>query len=250
MISKNQIKFIKTLHKGKSRRKEKQFIVEGVKVVDEFINSKFNIISIYALVDWINENENVNCNISEVSEKELHAISLLKTPNKVLAVIEYNDTKSIEYQSGDLILALDTIQDPGNMGTIIRIADWFGINKIICSTETADAYNPKVVQATMGAITRVNIEYTNLTQWINNLPKDVNVYGTMLDGENMYSSNLSSQGVIVMGNEGNGISEEVQKVLTDRIKIPSYTNSEMESLNVAVATSIVCAEFRRGSNKI
>ena len=245
MISKNQIKYIKSLHKGKARRKEKQFIVEGVKVVDEFINSKFNIISIYAIADWINGNENIDFNVSEVSEKELQAISLLKTPNKVLAVVEYNDAASIEYQSGDLILALDTIQDPGNMGTIIRIADWFGINKIICSMETADAFNPKVVQATMGAITRVSIEYTNLPQWIKELPEDINVYGTMLDGENMYESNLSSEGVIVMGNEGNGISEEVQNVLTDRIKIPSYTNSEMESLNVAIATSIICAEFRR-----
>ncbi|MCK5846097.1 MAG: RNA methyltransferase [Bacteroidales bacterium] len=247
MLSKNHIKSIKALHKSKHRRNERQFIVEGVKIVDEFINSDYRIINIYGLNDWVCTNENIDIEIIEVSQKELQSISLLKTPNKVLAIVAYPEVKSIDFVSDDLVLALDTIQDPGNLGTIIRIADWYGINKIICSNETADAYNPKVVQATMGAITRVKFEYTNLQNWLGNLPQNVNIYGTLLDGENMYESKLSDSGVIVVGNEGNGISEEVQALLTHKIKIPSYNNSQMESLNVAVATSIVCAEFRRPS---
>ena len=245
MISKNQVKFIKSLHKSKYRRSELKFIIEGVKVVEEFLNSSFNIIAIYATSDWIDTNISNHDNINEISKQELQSISMLKSPNQVMAVVEYPKVEIFNYQDGDLILALDTIQDPGNFGTIIRIADWFGIKKIICSKDTADAYNPKVVQATMGALTRVQIQYVNLVDWINQLSKDVAVYGTLLDGDNMYNTKLSKEGIIVVGNEGNGISQEVQQVLTNRIKIPAYGNSMMESLNVAIATSIVCAEFRR-----
>ena len=245
MISKNQVKFLKSLHQSKYRRKEKLFLAEGVKIVDEFIKSNYSIKTIYAIEEWVDNNADVFDNINEVSLKELHSISLLKTPNQVLAVVEFPEDKNIVFDEGDLILALDTIQDPGNLGTIIRIADWFGIKKIICSKETADALNPKVVQATMGALTRVDMEYTDLPSWIAKLPDTTPVYGTLLDGENMYDTDLSNDGVIVVGNEGNGITSEVQKVLTHRIKIPAYGNSMMESLNVAIATSLVCAEFRR-----
>jgi len=245
MISKNQVKFLKSLHQSKYRRKEQLFLAEGVKIVDEFIKSNYSIKTIYAIKEWVDNNADEFDNINEVSLKELHSISLLKTPNQVLAVVEYPEDKNIVFDKGDLVLALDTIQDPGNLGTIIRIADWFGIKKIICSNETADALNPKVVQATMGAITRVDIEYTDLPSWIAKLPDTTPVYGTLLDGDNMYKTDLSNDGVIVVGNEGNGISSEVQKVLTHRIKIPAYGNSMMESLNVAIATSLVCAEFRR-----
>ena len=245
MISKNQVKFLKSLHQSKYRRKEQLFLAEGVKIVDEFIKSNYSIKTIYAIKEWVDNNADEFDNINEVSLKELHSISLLKTPNQVLAVVEYPEDKNIVFDKGDLVLALDTIQDPGNLGTIIRIADWFGIEKIICSNETADALNPKVVQATMGALTRVNIEYTELPSWIAKLPDTTPVYGTLLDGDNMYETDLSNDGVIVVGNEGNGISSEVQKVLTHRIKIPAYGNSMMESLNVAIATSLVCAEFRR-----
>jgi len=245
MLSKSQIKSIKALHKSKFRNKEEKFIAEGAKVVDEFMNSNYTIIAIYGVDEWADNHINRSLNIIKVSAKELQTISLLKTTNQVLAVVAYPEAVSLNYENNDLCLALDTIQDPGNFGTIIRIADWFGIKKIICSKETADAYNPKVVQATMGAITRVNIEYTDLAQWLTNLPVDVNVYGTLLDGDNMYETNLAKSGIIVVGNEGNGISAEVQKAITHKIKIPSYAESMMESLNVAVATSIVCAEFRR-----
>ena len=245
MISKNQIKFIKTLHKSKNRKQENKFIVEGVKVVDEFINSKFSVLSIYATAEWIAASDTLAENIVEVSISDLKKISILKTPNQVLAVVAYPENNVFKYKKGDLVLALDTIQDPGNMGTIIRIADWFGIKNIVCSMQTADVYNPKVVQATMGALTRVGVHYVDLVQYLSALPTEVNIYGTLLDGDNMYDTNLSEDGVIVVGNEGNGISDEVQKVLSHRIKIPAYGNSMMESLNVAIATSLVCAEFRR-----
>ena len=245
MISKNQIKFLKSLHKSKYRKLENKFLVEGVKVVDEFIDSSFNISAIYATEQWVAANSNVHKNIHQVSNKELQSISLLKTPNQVVAVVESLAESDIAFQNNDLILALDTIQDPGNLGTIIRIADWFGINKILCSRDTADAFNPKVIQATMGAITRVKIQYVDLDIWLKELPLQVNIYGTMLNGDNMYQTELSKSGIIVVGNEGNGISEKVQSLLTHRIKIPAYGNSQMESLNVAIATSLVCAEFRR-----
>ncbi len=245
MISKNQIKSIASLHNSKQRRKESKFIAEGVKIVEEILNSDFKIAAIFALSDWIDYNEGCTDHIFEVSEKELQRISLLKTPNKVLAVVDYPEANALDFENGDLILALDTIQDPGNLGTIIRIADWFGISKIVCSNDTADVFNPKVIQATMGAFSRVKMFYTNLPEWISNLPEQTPVYGTLLSGENMYETKLADSGVIVMGNEGRGISDDVQKVLTKGIKIPAYGNSQMESLNVAVATSVICAEFRR-----
>ncbi len=245
MISKNQIKYIAALHTGKQRRKESKFIAEGVKIIEELLVSDFSIIAIYATQDWVEENEHLEANINQVSDKELQRISLLKTPNKVLAVVAYPEINALDFENGDLILALDTIQDPGNLGTIIRIADWFGISKIVCSNDTADVFNPKVIQATMGAFSRVKLFYTDLPSWISNLPAETPVYGALLTGENMYESKLSDSGVIIMGNEGNGISGEVQQLLTKGIKIPAYGNSQMESLNVAVATSVICAEFRR-----
>lgn len=245
MLSKNQIKSIVSLHSSKNRRKESKFIAEGVKIVEELLNSDFKIAAIFAVSDWVEDNEGCAEHIFQVSEKELQRISMLKTPNKVLAVVDFPEINALDFEDGDLVLALDTIQDPGNLGTIIRIADWFGINKIVCSNDTADVFNPKVVQATMGAFSRVKLYYTNLANWISNLPEKTPVYGTILNGDNMYETELSESGVIIMGNEGNGISGEVQQLLSKGIKIPAYGNSQMESLNVAVATSIICAEFRR-----
>jgi len=245
MLSKNQIKEIRALHISKYRKQEKSFIVEGPKIVAEFINSKYNVTKVFALEEWINENSSIHANIERITPKELQAISLLKTPNQVLAIASYPDKKSFNYHEDDLVLALDSIQDPGNLGTIIRIADWFGINKLVCSIETADAYNPKVIQASMGALTRVNFCYTNLENWLSKLSSETPIYGTLLEGDNIYETELSNKGVIVIGNEGNGISPEIQSLIKQRITIPAYGNSMMESLNAAVATAIVCAEFRR-----
>ena len=218
MLSKNQIKSIASLHTSKQRRKESKFIAEGVKIVEELLNSDFKIAAVFALSDWIDDNEGRTEHMFQVSEKELQRISMLKTPNKVLAVVDYPEINALNFENGDLILALDTIQDPGNLGTIIRIADWFGINKIVCSKDTADVFNPKVIQATMGAFSRVQLFYTSLTDWISKLPADTPVYGTLLSGENMYETKLSDSGVIVMGNEGKGISAEVEKLLSKGIK--------------------------------
>ncbi len=245
MLSKNQLKDIRVLHISKYRRKEQKFIAEGPKIIKEFLNSSYNIESIYAIDEWVNNNIDAHPNINKISAKELQAISLLKTPNQVVAIITYPEVNELIYKADELILALDTIQDPGNLGTIIRIADWFEIKKLVCSNETADAYNPKVVQASMGAITRVQFVYTDLNNWLQKLPKEVDIYGTLLDGESIYETKLNKEGIIIIGNESQGISANLRKLVNKRIKIPAYGDSLMESLNAAVATSIVCAEFRR-----
>lgn len=246
MISKSQLKSVRSLHINKYRRKEKKFIAEGPKIVNEFLNSRYNIDTIFALSEWIEENEIGNSiPIVEITHKELQSISLLKTPNQVVAVVHYPESKHLAFEENELILALDTIQDPGNLGTIIRVADWFGIGKVICSIQTADAYSPKVVQATMGAITRVRFEYTDLKLWLSDLPINTSVYGALLDGKDIYKTDLQQSGVIVIGNESKGIRSEIQEILTHRIKIPAYGNSLMESLNAAVATALICGEFRR-----
>jgi len=245
MLSKNQVKDIRLLHVSKYRKREQYFIAEGPTIVDEFISSEYEIDKIFALESWIENNNTLNNIVVPITPRELQLISLLKTPNQVLATVKYPGKFKLNYKSPELILALDTIQDPGNLGTIIRIADWFGIKKLVCSLETADAYNPKVVQASMGAITRVQLVYTNLSNWLKELPSNTNIYGTLLDGESIYETKLKNDGIIVIGNEGNGISAEIQKHISNRIKIPSYGDSLMESLNAAVATAIVCNEFRR-----
>ncbi len=245
MLSKNQLKKIRALHISKYRRQKKSFIVEGPKVVSEFVNSKFNVREIFAIEEWVNKNSNIHNNITQISHKELQAISLLKTPNQVVAIVAYPTQEDFQYKENDLVLVLDSIQNPGNLGTIIRIADWFGIDKLICSKETVDVYNPKVVQASMGALTRVEFYYTDLANWLSKLNSKIPIYGTLLEGENIFKTELSDNGVIIIGNEGNGISPEIQSYIKKRITIPSHNKSIMESLNAAIATAIVCAEFKR-----
>lgn len=217
---------VKSLEMKKYRQKEGLFVAEGPKVIAELRKV---------------------CNPIEVFEGEdVEKISFLQHPQQMLALFPLDFAKNIRTES-KLKLMLDGVQDPGNLGTIIRIADWFGIDHIYCSRETADVFNPKVVQATMGSIARVKIEYTDLVPLLDNLPPDFPVYGTLLDGEDIYSKELSDEGIIIMGNEGNGISEAVRKKVNNRLLIPSYPANRptAESLNVAIATSIVCAEFRR-----
>ena len=238
MISKNQLKYIHSLEQKKYRRRENAFVAEGPKVVGELIDARFEPQQIFATEDWAGIHRNLDVHV--VSEEELQRMSFLQHPQQVLAAFRLPDSKSI--QTTGLCLALDGIQDPGNMGTIIRIADWFGIQNIYCSEDTVDAWSPKVVQATMGSIARVNIIYTSLEQLIRQ--SAVPVYGTLLDGNDLYEETLSSEGIIVMGNEGNGISPDIRNLVTRRLLIPKYHEGP-ESLNVAVATAIVCAEFRR-----
>ncbi len=245
MISKNQIKLITSLHKAKGRKKQGLFIVEGPKAVDEFLNSNFEIEAVFGTREWIEFAPQILDSAEMISEKELHSISAQKHPNQVLAVVKIPEATTPPAEIEDLYLVLDTIQDPGNMGTIIRIADWFGIKHIICSKETADIYNPKVVQSTMGSISRVQVSYTDLTEWLGELNGSVPVYGTLLSGENIYESKLASKGLIIIGNESKGISDDVAFFISQGIKIPAYGNSETESLNAAVATGIVVAVFRQ-----
>ncbi len=249
MISKNKIKYINSLKLKKNRQKEKTFVCEGFKIFDLLVNSNFKIKEVFATADFIEQKTDKYANIKfqKINVKELSKISSLKTPQKILATVQIPEEKKIIDIEKKLTLVLDKIQDPGNLGTIIRIADWFGIENIICSANSVDVYNSKVIQATMGSIFRVNIHYKNITDFLLNIKnKNIPVYGTFINGQNIYSTNLSSAGIIIMGNESNGITPEIEKHITTKISIPSYNNTKIaESLNVAVATSVICAEFKR-----
>ena len=237
MLSKNQIKFVRSLELKKNRKREHLFVAEGPKVVGDLLRAGFRPHSIFST--------SPRQDGQLVTEEELQRISFLQHPQEVLAVFEIPDSEHRPITPNGLSLALDGIQDPGNLGTIIRIADWFGIDAIYCSPDTADAYNPKVVQATMGSIAHIPIIYGDLVELISKA--QCPVYGTLLDGNDIYQQPITPNGIIVMGNEGNGISESVRPLVTNRLLIPNFSNSPetAESLNVAIATSITCSEFKR-----
>ena len=237
MLSKNQIKFVRSLELKKNRKREHLFVAEGPKVVGDLLRAGFRPHSIFST--------SPRQDGQLVTEEELQRISFLQHPQEVLAVFEIPDSEHRPINPNGLSLALDGIQDPGNLGTIIRIADWFGIDAIYCSPDTADAYNPKVVQATMGSIAHIPIIYGDLVELISKA--QCPVYGTLLDGNDIYQQAITPNGIIVMGNEGNGISESVRPLVTNRLLIPNFSNSPetAESLNVAIATAITCSEFRR-----
>ena len=240
MITRAEILDIKALATKQGREEQGAFIAEGEKLVGEIRNSSLRIRRILQTKPIFAEGE-------LVSEKEMERISQLKTANSVLAVVELPSSRLASVKpEKNLVLALDRIQNPGNLGTIIRLADWFGISDIVCSEDTADCFNPKVVQATMGAILRVRVHYTNLAEWLS-AQGDAKVYGTFLEGENIYNAQLEKSGVIVMGNEGQGISDEVAECVSHKLLIPPYPADRCgsESLNVAVATAVICSEFRR-----
>lgn len=243
MVSKNQIKLIKSLSQKKFRNKHKLFGVEGIKGIREFLNSGFEPVSIYTTSSTLfNVAEDL---ITIIDEKDLNRISFLKNPQKALAIFKIPGIKKPEPTG--LILALDGVRDPGNLGTIIRLCDWFGVGNLICSEDTVDCYNPKVVQASMGSLARLNIFYTGLPKFLsgnNHLP----ILGAMLEGENIYSQKLPESAIIIMGNEANGVSEVVEKLLTKKFSIPQFgKNQDTESLNVATATAIILSEFRRST---
>ena len=235
MISKNQLKTVRQLEMKKYRTREGFFVAEGPKVVGDLLRCGFRPAMLFATAEWNGSDAQL------VTDDELRKLSFLQHPQQVLAVFPIPDVQPAA-QKSQLALVLDGVQDPGNLGTIIRIADWFGIATIFCSEDTADAWNPKVVQATMGSIARVQIVYCDLQQ----LLKDTTlpVYGTLLDGNNIYEQELKPEGYIVMGNEGNGISAPIRQLVTHRLLIPSFRPGA-ESLNVAIATAITCSEFRR-----
>lgn len=241
MVSKNQIKLITSLQQKKYRFAHQLFFAEGIKVIQELVESNFELVHLYTTQ---NDFEQVSTDKRTlIAESDLKKITALATPNSCLAVFKIPAEKKIG-ESG-LILALDSIRDPGNLGTILRLCDWFGIDQLICSKETVDIYNPKVVQATMGSIARVNVNYVDLENFVSQakLP----VFGTFMDGNNIYKTNLPQEGIIIMGNEANGISPELEKLIKNRLTIPRFgTLQKTESLNVATATAIILSEFRRG----
>jgi len=255
MLSKNTVKLITSLHHKKFRKKEGLFIAEGEKVCRELIHSGWTIEAVYLTEDFRKEKfirwvKKTNAEI--ISVKDFEKISALTTSPEILVVAKIPERKpDAASLKGKLTLVLDQIKDPGNLGTIIRIADWFGIENIICSENCADVYNPKTVQATMGSLFRVNVFYSDLEMVLKSArEKNTNVYGTMPDGENIYNSNLTQEGLIIIGSESHGISENLLQFVNHKISIPSFSATEYkaESLNAAMATAIVCSEFRRRKN--
>lgn len=248
MISKNKIKLIRSLDLKKNRKERGAFVAEGPKVVEDLMEVLPPVSLVYRRSWQPPPRMQGETELIEVSEEEMRKVSFLQHPQEVLGVfpIPANDP-SLPYPLQELSIALDGVQDPGNLGTIIRVADWFGIRNIYCSADTADVYNPKVVQATMGSIARVNVTYTDLRGLIGQLPADYPVYGTLLDGEDIYREPLTDFGLIIMGNEGNGLSPEIRNKVNRRLRINNFPpeRKTADSLNVAIATAITCAEFRR-----
>ena len=248
MLSASKIKLIHSLAQRKYRLENGLFLAEGAKLTEE-LTGTFECVFLAATDDWLSRNHPKGIEqIQPVTGDELRKASLLQTPHDVLALFRIPDsTCDMDIAASELCLALDGVQDPGNLGTIVRLADWFGINHIFCSQNTADVFNPKAVQATMGAIARVQLHYIDLYQSLSRIDKDIPTYGTFMEGSNIYTEHLSPSGIIIMGNEGNGISTDIGKLVRFRIGIPSFPAGRptSESLNVAMATSIVLSEFRR-----
>ena len=240
MLSKNQIKLITSLQQKKQRFVNQLFFAEGIKVIQELVESNFELVHLYTTQNDFKEVSQDKKTL--ISENELKKISALATQNTCLGVFRIQADKKI-IESG-LILALDSIRDPGNLGTILRLCDWFGIDQIVCSKDAVDIYNPKVVQATMGSIARVNVNYIDLENFIGQT--QLPVFGTFMQGNIIYKTDLPQEGIIVMGNEANGISPELEKLIKNRLTIPRFGSlQKTESLNVATATAIVLSEFRR-----
>jgi RNA methyltransferase, TrmH family len=249
MLSKIRIKQIQSLRLKKFRDTEQKFIAEGHKLVSDLLLSNMVFDSIYATADWLDEDHKTLHHSSteciEVSEKELGAISSLTTPNQVVSIINIPQRKfDNSIFTEDFVLMLDEIKDPGNMGTIIRTADWFGINHIICSHNCVEVYNPKVVQATMGSIARVHIFYEDLKDVLSNLNPSINVYGTFLEGSPLTKIRFKKNGVIIIGNESKGISSNIEKLISEKIYISPFflrndISSGPESLNASIAAGIV-----------
>lgn len=239
MVGKSQIKLIKSLQQKKIRMQQKLFVVEGKKTLQELLDSNLEVFGLFSTdVDFVSKNDH-NCEF--ITMVDLKKMSSLANPNGYLGVFKIPEPKEVVYN--DWIVALDFIQDPGNLGTIIRLCDWFGIKNIVCSTNTVDCYNPKVLQATMGSISRVNLTYLDLSKFLEN--SDLPICGAFMDGDSVYKTELPKYGIIVMGNEANGVSDTVLKTIRKKITIPQYGEKTTESLNVATATAILLSEIRR-----
>lgn len=253
-LSKAKISLIKSLSIKKYRSEHNLFIVEGHKIISELLKSTFKIKFLIHTEKYNINLESTNIEIIKVDESEIKKISNLKTPPSVIAIVEIPKKKlNILSLKEKLTLAIDDIQDPGNLGTIIRICDWFGLENIICSLNSTDVFNPKVIQATMGAFLRVNVSYKDLKTFIPEYKKVTanKCYGTFLEGENIYKTNLTTNGLIILGNEGQGISKEIEETIDSKIFIPPYSidKEHSESLNISIAAAIICSEFRRNTKQ-
>lgn len=254
MLSRNQVKHIHSLKQKKFREIHRQFLAEGSKLVTEILESSFKVIHIYALAGWLMHNESILLSkkipFQEISEGEMERITALSSPSLALAIAEIPIMPIPPAVINNLVLVLDDIKDPGNLGTIIRISDWFGIESVICSENTVDLYNPKVIQATMGSMLRVKVTYTNLPEFLSSIDPMIKIYGSFPKGENIYSVSLDQISIILIGSESSGISRELVSKVTDKISIPSFVKArgagdQAESLNASVAAGIICSEFRR-----
>ena len=239
MVTKNQIKLVTNLQQKKYRSKHKLFVVEGKKTVKELLDAGYKAFELFSdgsrdLHDFVN--------VEVVAPAEMKQMSGQSNPSGILGVFYIPESEEIV--TTDWIVALDSVRDPGNLGTIIRLCDWFGIKHLLCSSDTVDCYNPKVLQATMGSIARVNIVYIDLQEYLKN--SKVPIYGTFMDGTKVYGKKLPKEGILLMGNEANGISKEMEALVTERIAIPQFGSETAESLNVATATAILLNEIRRG----
>ena len=240
MLSKNQLKFIRSLKKKKFRQTHQLFLAEGIKVVEELISSSIKVHQLYATESYSNSLKSDD--IQLISEKELRLVSDFSSPNQILGIFEIPASKDLVQQG--ITLVLDEINDPGNLGTIIRLCDWFGVSQLICSENTVDCYNQKVVQSSMGSLARVSVNYVDIVDYLTNEKRTV--YGTFLKGENIYTSKLGKNAVIVLGNEANGISSEIEQLVHKKITIPQFGEQQnTESLNVAMSTAITLSEFKR-----
>ncbi|MCX6223687.1 MAG: RNA methyltransferase [Bacteroidia bacterium] len=259
MITKVQIQFIRSLEQKKVRNESGCFIVEGDKLVREALElpkrSPFQIKTIFGVAKWLDSNisnrADPKTEIIPVTAQELDRITLQKNPNQVLAVISHDILFTPKFQYfKDLLIGLNQVQDPGNVGTIIRLADWFGLGGVIASGDSADFYSPKVVQASMGSIFRVKLMTTDLFEFIESLPPAFPVYGTCLDGENLYNADVKPNGLILLGNESKGMRKDLSDLTTINLRIPGFSTgkSKPESLNVSIAAAIVCSEFKRREN--
>jgi RNA methyltransferase, TrmH family len=254
MISKNKIKYIISLQKKKVRDEERLFVIEGDKIVREFLSAKVPVRMLVSKPEFRSslspELLSLADEIEDVSYEELKQISTLKSPHNALAVVHIPDVEmNLPMILSELCVALDFVQDPGNMGTIIRAAGWFGIKNIICSPDCVDVYNPKVIQASMGALLHVNIFYTDLRKLFETVSDSVPVFGTLLEGNSIYDHKLSDKGIILLGNESKGISDDLIPYITEKIKIPKFSSARegIDSLNVGMAASVVFSEFMRKS---
>ncbi len=245
MLSKAQISLITSLHHKKFRKQHGLFIVEGIKSVSEFISSTYQIHSLYVTPDARTKMNNLPQNLKciEITDKEFQKITSLSSPQGILALVKMAPTEKLVWEAinNTHSIVLDDIQDPGNLGTIIRTAEWFGIKTLICSNGTVDAFNPKVVQATMGSLARVDIHYTDLDSFLQK--NNLKTYGALLNGHSIYKTDFGTSGLIILGNEGNGISKTILKKVDQAVTIPRVGNAE--SLNVAIATTIFCSELAR-----